>query len=137
MNKRFNIIKINGFKGLVFAFFCIGCLAAGFLIFPGWVCMHIWNYFAGFFTQAPLMSLVHGVLLWCIIALSVYALNKGDIAISFGSASAVSPNEERLREIFNKINEHNTKNIMLVKKHLEESVQKDNSDVEKDDKIAK
>ena len=99
--------------------------------------MHIWNYFAGFFIQAPLMSLVHGVLLWCIIALSVYALNKGDIAISFGSASTVSPNEERLREIFNKINEHNTKNIMLVKKHLEESVHKDNSDVEKDDKIAK
>lgn len=137
MNKKFNIIKINGFKGLMFAIFCIGCLAAGFLIFPGWICMHIWNYFAGFFIQAPVMTLVHGILLWCILALSVYALNKGDVAISFGSASAVSPNEERIREVFNKISEHNNRNIALAKRRLDDATQKDNAESEHEDKLIK
>ena len=74
MNKRFNIIKINGFKGLVFAFFCIGCLAAGFLIFPGWVCMHIWNYF-GQFIGLPVINAWQGLMLWAITAISGFIIN--------------------------------------------------------------
>lgn len=137
MNRKFSVIKINGFKGLVLAIFCVGCLIAGFLIFPGWVCMNIWNYFAGFFMQAPVMSLVHGSLLWCIIALSIYALNKGDIAISFGSASAVQPSEEKLREVFKKINENNLKNIAVLKKHIDESSLNDKSESDNNDKLLK
>lgn len=137
MNKKFNIIKINGVKGICLAVFCIGCLIAGFLLFPGWVCMHVWNYFAGFFVQAPLMTLVHGVLLWCIIALSLYALNKGDCIISFGSASAVSPGEERIREVFNRINEQNVRNLTLIKKQIEDAQKAENSDTEHEDKSLK
>ena len=137
MNKKFNIIRINGFKGLLLALFCVGCLIAGFLIFPGWVCMHVWNYFAGFFAQAPFMNLVHGVLLWCIVALSLYALNNGDFAISLGSASSISPNEESIREVFSKINEKNARNIILAKKHLEEAAKSDNTESEHDDKLLK
>ena len=83
------------------------------------------------------MSLVHGSLLWCIIALSIYALNKGDIAISFGSASAVQPSEEKLREVFKKINENNLKNIAVLKKHLDESSLNDKSESDNNDKLLK
>ncbi len=137
MNKKFNVIKINGFKGIILAIFCVGCLISGFLIFPGWVCMHIWNYFAGFFMQAPLMSLQHGIMLWCIVALSIYAINKGDFAISFGTAATISPNEERIREVFKKINEHNAKNISIAQKHLDDAEIEDKQQNEQDDKLLK
>lgn len=130
MNKKFRVIKINGFRGLFFALFCVGCLIAGFLLFPGWVCMHIWNYFTGFFIQLPVMHMVHGVLLWCIIALSIYALNRGHLTISFGTASPIAPNEERLKEVISKINERNA-NILPIIKKLEESDNILHSDDEK------
>lgn len=130
MNKKFSVIKINGFKGLLLAVFCIGCIIAGFLIFPGWICMHIWNYFAGFFLQAPVMHLVHGILLWCIIALSVYAINRGDLTISFGTASPLPPNEEKIKEVISKINERNAQILPLIKK-LEESENITDNDDEK------
>lgn len=96
MNKKFNIIKLSGLKGVMLIIFLIGSLATGFLVFPGWIFMHLWNFAASFFYQVPQMELVHGIMLWCIAALSFYALNKNDIGISFGS---VSPSEERLRHI--------------------------------------
>ena len=83
------------------------------------------------------MTLVHGVLLWCIIALSLYALNKGDCVISFGSASAVSPGEERIREVFNRINEQNVRNLTLIKKQIEDAQKAENSDTEHEDKSLK
>lgn len=96
MNKKFNIIKLSGFKGLFLIVFLAGCLITGFLVFPGWVCMHLWNFTASYFNSLPVMNLVHGVILWCILALSGYALNKNNLSISFDS---VSPNEERLKRI--------------------------------------
>lgn len=139
MNRKFSVIKINGFKGILLAVFCIGCLIAGFLIFPGWICMHVWNYIAGFFLQAPIMNIAHGILLWCIIALSVYALNKGELAISFGTTSRISPNEERLREVFSKINEHNARNLSVLKHYKDNDKESaiDNKDQESDDKLIK
>lgn len=130
MNKKFSVIKINGFKGLLLALFIIGCLIAGFLIFPGWICKSIWNFIAGYFMQMPVMTLVHGILLWCIIALSVYASNKGNLAISIGTSMPVNRNEERIKEIIKQINEKNSKIVPLSKKN-------DNIDDESDDKIAK
>lgn len=130
MNKKFSVIKINGFKGLLLALFIIGCLIAGFLIFPGWICKNIWNFIAGYFMQMPVMTLVHGILLWCIIALSVYASNKGNLAISIGTSMPVNRNEERIKEIIKQINEKNSKIVPLSKKN-------DNIDDESDDKIAK
>ena len=104
MNRKFSVIKINGFKGIVLAVFIAGCLIAGFLTFPGWLCMHIWNFIAGYFSNMPLMTLTHGIILWCILALSFYAINTGNFALSFGSAVPAQPIEERIKEIIKKIN---------------------------------
>ncbi len=118
MNKNFNIIKITGFKGLLIVLFLICCFAAGFMIFPGWICMNAWNFIAGFFMDMPRMTLLHGSILWLIIALSLYALNKGNFSVSFGSAAPLpmANNEERIKEIIKKINERNA-NIVPVTKH--------------------
>ncbi len=96
MNKKFNIIKLSGLKGLMLILFVGACLLTGFLVFPGWVCMHVWNYTASYFMDAPVMTLLHGVVLWCIIALSLYAINRGNFSISFNS---VSPSEEKIKRI--------------------------------------
>lgn len=111
MNRKINVIKINGFKGILLAGFIIGCLIAGFLIFPGWVCKNIWNFVAQYFNALPVMTLLHGTILWVIVALSTYALNKGKFAISFGS-STIPPyrdynNEAKIKEILKKISEKN------------------------------
>lgn len=96
MNKKFNVIKLAGLKGLFLIVFLVGCLATGLLVFPGWVCMHAWNFAGSFFLQMPQMNIVHGVVLWCIIGLSIYAINKNNFWISFNS---VSSNEERLKKM--------------------------------------
>ena len=96
MNRRFNVIQLSGLKGIFFILFIIGCAAAGFLIFPGWVCMHIWNYAMSFFVDMPAMTMLHGIILWCIIALITFQLNKKDFGISF---KKVETPEERLRKI--------------------------------------
>lgn len=111
MNRKINVIKINGFKGILLAGFIIGCLIAGFLIFPGWVCKNIWNFAAQYFNALPVMTLLHGTILWVIVALSTYALNKGKFAISFGSGP-IPPykeyyNEARINDILKQISEKN------------------------------
>ena len=113
MKRRFNIIKLSGFKGVALLIFIAGSLVTGFLVFPGWICMHLWNFAASFFYQIPHMELVHGILLWCIAALSFYALNKNDIGISFGTAT---PSEEKLRRII----AQESKDFLMQNKESEE-----------------
>lgn|SRR5574344_2711081 len=134
MNKKVNIIKINGFKGVLTAVFIIGCLIAGFLIFPGWICMHIWNFIASYFTQMPLMNLIHGSMLWCIFALSFYAINKGNFAISFGTSTPVVNNDERIKEILRQISEKNATIMSKKNDNLPDESQNDN---ESENKIIK
>lgn len=109
MNKnKFSVIKINGLKGMALVVFLIGCFAAGFIIFPGWICMNTWNFIASYFNSMPHMELLHGCLLWAIIALAFYALNSDIFSISFGSATPRPLPEERIKEIINQINERNS-----------------------------
>ena len=135
MKRNYNIIKISGFKGILFAVFVVGCLIAGFLTFPSWVCMHIWNYISGFISGMPQMTLLHGAILWCIIALSIYALNQGNFSISFGGVSQVPPNEARIKEILNQIHERNS-NLANIDKVLNSEIEKVISDESNsDDKV--
>lgn len=135
MNKKFNILKISGFKGILIVLFVAGCLVAGFLIFPGWICKGLWNFTASYVTQMPVMNLLHGVILWCIIALSSYALNKGKFAVSFTSSPSVAASDERIKEIMRKINEKNARMVSMKKQ--EEVIENKNSELDDNDKIAK
>ncbi len=137
MNKRFNVIRINGIKGLLIAAFIVGCLIAGFLVFPGWVCKGLWNFAAGYFTQMPQMNMLHGIMLWCIIALSLYALNQGNFAISIGHSVPVPRNDERIKEILRQLNENSS---AIIKNEIINHDQNENFDSqnnENNDKITK
>ena len=125
MNRRFNIIQLSGLKGIFFIVFLIGCAAAGFLVFPGWVCMHIWNYAMSHFVDMPVMTLLHGIILWCIIALVTFQLNKKDFGIAF---KTVESPEDRLRKI---IESKIKKEEQLKIKELAELKEKDKEEIKK------
>lgn len=74
MKRRTRIIKISGLKGLLMVIFTISCLAAGFIVFPAKVAMYIWNYMAEF-AAMPLINIWQGLMLWAIVAISVFILN--------------------------------------------------------------
>ena len=93
MNRNFRVITINGIRGILAAIFVVLGLIAGFVISPGWVCMHIWNYFMVESGRFVMMNLFQGIMLWSIIALSLYAINNRRPLIGFGSYPGLSPDQ--------------------------------------------
>lgn len=73
MKNRYTVIQINGLRGLLLILFLAGCAVSGFIFFPAWCCMKIWNALTGYVSGMPLMEIKHGIMLWLIIALSSYA----------------------------------------------------------------
>ena len=117
MNRnKFSVIKINGFKGMALVVFLIGCFAAGFIIFPGWICQNVWNFTATYFSAMPEMQLIHGVILWAIIGLVFYALNSDVFSISIGTSSPRPINDEKLKTIIKQINEKNAMHLHQIAK---------------------
>ena len=45
MKKNIKVIEINGLRGILAVTYAIICAVAGFLFFPAWALMSIWNYF--------------------------------------------------------------------------------------------
>lgn len=113
MNKNFKVITINGFRGIIAAVFVVSGLIAGFIISPGWVCMKLWNYFFEYSSYFSQMNLYHGILLWIVIALSLYALNNRRSLIGFGSYSGLSP--EQIRDIMEKTRKAEAKLLQELK----------------------
>lgn len=97
MKKNLNIIKINGLRGLLFAGMVVCCLAAGFIAFPGYVAMHIWNFIAPSLTL-PLIGLFQGVLLWAIVVASYLTFRKNKLVVCIKTPQGLS--EEELKEVF-------------------------------------
>ncbi len=97
MKKNLNIIKINGLRGLLFAGMVVTCLAAGFIAFPGYVAMHLWNYITASFV-IPQIGLFQGVLLWGIIVASYFIFRKNKVVVCIKTPQGLS--EEELKEVF-------------------------------------
>lgn len=101
MKRNMRVIQINGFRGLIVAFFVISCLIAGFIAFPAFIAMHTWNYVALKTGSFPVLSFAGGTLLWAIIALSIYLFNKRKFIVSFNSHQELS--EDEIRNVISKI----------------------------------
>ena len=99
MKRNAKIIQISGIKGLITALFVVTCLAAGFVAFPGFVAMNIWNHFAGF--TVPEINLYQGILLWAIVALVYFIANKQSFSVSFESPKEL--NEEEMNVLMERI----------------------------------
>lgn len=132
MKRNAKIIQINGLRGIVMAMFIVTCLIAGFVIFPGFVAMNIWNHFATFIPQ---LNIYQGVLLWSIVALVGFIVNKQSFSVSFASPKEL--NEEEMNMLMERIklqsqakilNQMMLKNLEEIKKEeIKESVDSDDN----------
>lgn len=98
MKKNFNVIQIKGIRGLIIAGFVVTCLAAGFIVFPGWVGMHIWNFFVSSSLAVPTIGLIQGVLLWGIITTLYFLFRKEKVVVCMKSPQGLS--DEELKSVF-------------------------------------
>ncbi len=98
MKKNLNIIQINGVKGLIMAGFIVTCLVAGFAAFPGWVCMHIWNFAAAYSLEIPSIGLIQGLLLWGILVAAYFTFRKEKLVVCMKSPQGLS--DEELKSVF-------------------------------------
>lgn len=97
MKKNLNVIKINGLRGIFIAGIVVTCLAAGFIVFPGYVAMHVWNC-AATALNIPQIGLFQGVLLWGIIVASYFTFRKNKVVVCIKAPQGLS--EEELKEVF-------------------------------------
>ncbi len=78
--------------------FIVSCLGAGFIVFPGWVGMHLWNLASVSFDGIPSIGLVQGILLWGIIATLYFLLRKEKVVVCMKSPQGLS--DEELKSVF-------------------------------------
>ena len=99
--KNFNMIQINGLRGMLMACGIGVCLAAGFVVFPGFVMKSLWNVVAGYTGMVPTIGLVQGLLLWAIMVIGYMAFRKNHMFIEFRSSRDLS--EEEMNTVMNRI----------------------------------
>lgn len=116
MKKNLRVIQINGFRGLFLTIFIVSCLAAGFILFPSFVLMQVWNYLAIKTASMSTINLLGGGLLWGIIALSIYIFNKKKLIVSFNSQQELSDDE--IKEVMNKIKTQPIKHNIVIQKEF-------------------
>jgi len=92
MKKKCNVIQINGFTGIALVVFAICCAVTGFIVFPSWCCMHIWNFVATNI-NFPLMNIYHGGMLWVILVLVFIATHLNKLPVRIGSFSTIDRDE--------------------------------------------
>ena len=57
------IIEISGISGLIMLLFSIVCLFVGFVLFPGYLAMTLWNKASSGILGFPVLNIFQGVLL--------------------------------------------------------------------------
>lgn len=110
MKKNFNVIQINGTKGIIMAIFIACCLFAGFVVFPGWICMNLWNY-ASSYAVCPSIGLFQGVLLWGIIASAYFIFRKERVVVCVKNPQGLD--EEELKAVFADLKKHSQEDPVL------------------------
>ena len=93
MKRNFNVIQINGFRGLIMAAGIVACLIAGFIAFPGFVMKSIWNLVSTYSGAIPSISIMQGVLLWGITVVACLAFKKKGMFVEFKSTNDLSQAE--------------------------------------------
>ena len=124
MKKNFKVITINGIRGAIVAVFIVMGLIAGFIISPGWVCMQLWNYaIEELNIVASSMNIYQGIMMWAIIALSLYALNNKRALIGFGSYQGLSP--EQIKDIMNRAKDSEDRILRQLESMSKEKAEKE------------
>ena len=93
MKKTSKIIEISGISGLIMLLFSIVCLFVGFVLFPGYLAMTLWNKASSGILGFPVLNIFQGVLLWVIVALGIYLARGAKSPIAFRTASQLDERE--------------------------------------------
>lgn len=101
MKRNLRIVQINGFRGLFITLFIISCLIAGFIAFPAFLAMNAWNHLAVKTGSFPVISFYGGILLWAIIAFSIFVFSKRKFLVSFSSKQELT--EEEVKDVMSRI----------------------------------
>lgn len=101
MRKHSRVIEISGISGLLLLLFSAVCLFVGFVIFPGYLAMNLWNMAGAEISGFPQINLYQGVLLWIIIALAIFISRNCKSPIAFKPAAQL--NEREISELMNQI----------------------------------
>lgn len=132
MNKNYRVITINGVRGIIVAIFIVLGLIAGFIVSPGWVCMKLWNYVFQNSSGVAIMNIFQGIMLWAIVALSLYALNNKKMLVGLGSYQGLSP--EQIKDIMRKSGEADYERMKLIEK-IKNEVNNLNKDINNPENI--
>ena len=111
MKKKLNVIQIKGIRGLILAGFVVCCLAAGFIVFPGWVGMQAWNLVSTNTGAMPAIGLVQGILLWGILAVSYFIFRKEKVVVCMKTPQGLS--EDELKAVFADIKKQSLEDPIL------------------------
>lgn len=87
------IVQIDGVKGVITAVFMGACLFSGFVLYPGYAAMSLWNKYLVNLYMFPTLNLFQGVLLWGIAVITYCILSKKGFAISFKNTPELSDSE--------------------------------------------
>lgn len=141
MKKRnTKIIQIAGIRGLLLVGFVAVCLAAGFIVFPGFVAMHIWNYAVSFTYAVPAINIYQGILLWAIFGITGFIVNdRKKFLVAYKTPSQLS--EEDMRRLMERVklqSQAHMLNSMIIKsKELQTLENKDSSETHHNDELDK
>lgn len=102
MNKNFKIIQINGFSGILILGFILSGLFCGFIVFPIWAVMQLWNYFIGQMIEGPIINYYQSTLLWLAIILLIYIYFRKNVSIQIQKEEKA--NTDNIKEILPNIN---------------------------------
>ena len=111
MKKNLNVIQIKGIRGLIMAIGVVCCLAAGFIVFPGWVGMNIWNFIASQTSYCPNINLIQGILLWGILAVTYMIFRKEKLIVCMKAPQGLS--DEELKDVFADIKKQSLEDPIL------------------------
>ncbi len=98
---KLRVIQISGIRGLLSALFIVACLIAGFVGFPAMVLNKGWNYLADLTGVMPYINMFQGLVLWGILAVSYFILNKKQKYLAVFEPKPRNPRE--IRDIINEI----------------------------------
>ncbi|MFA7658900.1 MAG: hypothetical protein WCY19_05660 [Candidatus Gastranaerophilaceae bacterium] len=130
MKRNLRVLQINGLRGLFLTLFIISCIIAGFIVFPAFLTMNVWNYLAVKTGSFPSISFGGGALLWAIITFSIYVFNKRKFIVSFNAQQELT--EDEVREVVSKIKAQAIQHQILlprdfnIKKEDKEEIEQEN-----------
>ena len=102
--KKIKVVEISGLRGILALVYGAICLAGGFILFPAWALMSLWNLFGTYVYRLPQMNLIQGFMLYAVLVLLYFATGKKQSGIGIYSETMSKSNLATLMKDIDKDN---------------------------------